>query len=71
MDCRYRSLWIAFFFGRYRGLPEELSGVVVADLAPQSPASAVLRTEDILLSLDGCPISNEGTVTLSNQVLQA
>lgn len=47
------------------GLPDDLSGVAVSYLDPFGAGTGVLRTGDVLLSIDGHGIRNDGTVMLA------
>ncbi len=38
------------------------AGVLIRSVNPTSAAASVLRPDDVLLSFDGTPISNDGTV---------
>jgi hypothetical protein len=49
-------------YRRERGLPEGRSGVVVDLVAPGSTTFGVLQTGDVLLSVDGQVVANDGTV---------
>jgi S1-C subfamily serine protease len=49
-------------YRRERRLPEGRSGVVVELVAPGSTADGVLRKGDVLLSIDGQMVANDGTV---------
>jgi S1-C subfamily serine protease len=49
-------------YRRERGLPEGKSGVVVDLVAPGGTADGVLRKGDVLLSIDGRAVANDGTV---------
>jgi S1-C subfamily serine protease len=49
-------------YRRERALPEGRSGVVVDLVAPGSTAYGVLRKGDVLLSVDGKAVANDGTV---------
>lgn len=40
----------------------ELSGVMVKDVAPTSPARGVLLPGDVILEIDGIPVANDGKV---------
>mmetsp|Transcript_116100 Transcript_116100/g.248348 ORF Transcript_116100/g.248348 Transcript_116100/m.248348 type:complete len:511 (-) Transcript_116100:97-1629(-) len=44
------------------GLAEKEKGVLVSRVAPTAAAAKVLQTNDVLLSFDGEPIGNDGTV---------
>ncbi len=46
---------------RFR-MPEGSTGVLVNHILPFSPAADRLRPEDIVLAIDGHPVSNDGTV---------
>lgn len=47
-------------------IPQGLTGVVINKIIPVSPASKVVRAGDILHSIDGCIIANNGTVHFRN-----
>jgi hypothetical protein len=49
-------------YRRERGLPEGRSGVVVDLVTPGSTADGVLREVDVLLTVDGQTVANDGTV---------
>jgi hypothetical protein len=53
-------------YRRERGLPEGQSGVVVDRVAPGGTADGVLREGDVLLSIEGQPIANDGTIRLGD-----
>jgi S1-C subfamily serine protease len=53
-------------YRRERGLPEGQSGVVVDRVAPGGTADGVLRAGDVLLSIEGQPIANDGTIRLGD-----
>jgi S1-C subfamily serine protease len=53
-------------YRRERGLPEGRSGVVVDRVAPGGTADGVLRPGDVLLSIEGQPIANDGTIRLGD-----
>lgn len=46
---------------KYR-LSEDQTGVLVVMVSPHSPAVDVIQAEDVLLSIDGYPIADDGTV---------
>lgn len=50
------------------GMNTEQSGVRVFDIAPLSNAAKILRENDILLSIDGHPIGNDGTIVLQDGI---
>jgi S1-C subfamily serine protease len=47
---------------RYYGMPETEGGVVVTHVAPFSSADGLLQEGDVILALDGVPVSADGTV---------
>ncbi len=49
---------------RKAGLPDGLSGVRVYRVYPGSSADGLLRPGDIMLSIEGSPIANDGTVAV-------
>ncbi len=53
-------------YRRERGLPRDRSGVVVDRVAPGGTADGVLKTGDVLLSVGGHPIANDGTIRLGD-----
>jgi S1-C subfamily serine protease len=53
-------------YRRERGLPAGLSGVVVDRVAPDGTADGVLRPGDVLLSIEGQPVANDGTIRLGD-----
>ncbi len=50
------------------GIDEEQQGVLVTDVAYQSPASTVLEVGDVILSIDGHPIAGDGTVEIESGI---
>ena len=44
------------------GMKNEQSGVMVIDILIDSPARNILTVDDIVLSIDGVPVANDGTV---------
>ena len=44
------------------GMTEEQNGVLVNRIYPGSPAGGILKSEDIILSIDGKGIENDGTI---------
>ena len=50
------------------GMEKKQSGVRVFDIAPLSNAAKVLQENDILLSIDGHPIGNDGTIVLQDGI---
>ena len=55
---------------RRAGMAADETGVQVDFVHPASPAMGVLRRGDVLLSLDGEPIANDGTFAWGDQRLQ-
>jgi S1-C subfamily serine protease len=53
-------------YRRERGLPAGLSGVVVDRVAPGGTADGVLVPGDVLLSIEGQPVANDGTIRLGD-----
>nr|GMC76307.1 protease Do-like 10, mitochondrial [Ipomoea batatas] len=51
----------------YFQMGPELTGVLVSKINPLSDAYKVLRKDDIILSFDGIPIANDGTVHFRNR----
>lgn len=47
-------------------VPKGESGVLVKSVAPTSDAARVLKKGDVVIALDGIPLSNSGTVPLSS-----
>ena len=47
---------------RYYGLSDSVGGVVVTRVVPYSSADGVLQEGDVILELDGTPLSSDGTV---------
>src|SRR5690606_19982434 len=47
------------------GLQPEQSGVLVIKVFENSPASGVLRENDVVLSIDGFDVAGDSTITLS------
>jgi S1-C subfamily serine protease len=58
---RWQRLEAADLRRKY-GLPPSATGVLVLDTMAGSAAAGVLRAGDILLSIDGKPIGNDGTI---------
>lgn len=50
------------------GIGEQQTGVLIVELAYDSPASEVLRTGDVILEIDGQPIAGDGTIELQRGV---
>jgi S1-C subfamily serine protease len=48
----------------YYGMGEHHSGILVHKIAPSSPARGVLQPDDVILSVDGRAVANDGTVVL-------
>lgn len=48
------------------GLPDVSGGVVVIQVDPFGPAAGILRAGDVLLSIDGHPIAEDGSVRIDN-----
>lgn len=44
------------------GMKPDQSGVMVIDILVDSPARSILTVDDIVLSIDGVPVANDGTV---------
>jgi S1-C subfamily serine protease len=53
-------------YRRERSLPPGRSGVVVDSVAPGGTADGVLRAGDVLLSIEGKPVANDGTIRLGD-----
>jgi S1-C subfamily serine protease len=53
-------------YRRERGLPPGRSGVVVDRVAPGGTADGVLKPGDVLLSVEGQAIANDGTIRLGD-----
>jgi S1-C subfamily serine protease len=53
-------------YRRERGLPAGRGGVVVDRVAPDGTADGVLRRGDVLLSVEGQPIADDGTIRLGD-----
>ncbi len=53
-------------YRRERGLPAGLSGVVIDRVAPGGTADGLLRKGDVLLSVEGQPIADDGTIRLGD-----
>nr|XP_043632535.1 protease Do-like 10, mitochondrial [Erigeron canadensis] len=51
----------------YFGMRPDLTGVLVSKINPLSNAYNVLKKDDIVLSFDGVPIANDGTVPFRNR----
>ncbi|CAH9072988.1 unnamed protein product [Cuscuta epithymum] len=52
---------------KYFQMDPECTGVLVSKINPLSDAYRVLRKDDIILSFDGVPIANDGTVIFRNR----
>jgi S1-C subfamily serine protease len=53
-------------YRRERGLPAGRSGVVIDRVAPGGTADGVLKPGDVLLSIEGRAIANDGTIRLGD-----
>jgi len=53
-------------YRRERGLPPSRSGVVVDRVAPGGTADGVLRPGDVILSIDGQDVADDGTVRMGD-----
>ena len=53
-------------YRRERGLPKDRSGVVVDRVAPGGTADGVLRVGDVLLSVQGHAVADDGTIRLGD-----
>ncbi|OIT36713.1 PREDICTED: protease Do-like 10, mitochondrial [Nicotiana attenuata] len=51
----------------YFQMQSKLTGVLVSRINPLSDASRVLKKDDIILSFDGVPVANDGTVPFRNR----
>ncbi len=51
-------------YRRERGLPAGRSGVVVDRVAPDGTTDGVLKPGDVLLSVEGRPVANDGTIAV-------
>jgi S1-C subfamily serine protease len=49
---------------RERGVPAEKSGVVIQGIAPRGTGDGLLEVGDVLMSVDGVPIADDGRVAL-------
>jgi S1-C subfamily serine protease len=49
---------------RERGIPAEKSGVVIQEVAPRGTADGLLEPGDVLMSVDGVPIADDGRIAL-------
>ena len=47
---------------RKYGMSEDQTGILVVDISPDSPAYGKIQQDDVLLSIDGHPIADDGTV---------
>ena len=54
-------------YRRERGLPTDAAGVVVDRVAPGGTADGVLQEGDVLLSVDGQTVANDGTIQLGRR----
>lgn len=59
----YQTIRNTAFSSRFM-LPQEQAGVMVTKMAWDSPASRVLQTGDVIISIDGRDIAGDGTVEL-------
>mmetsp|Transcript_10841 Transcript_10841/g.14090 ORF Transcript_10841/g.14090 Transcript_10841/m.14090 type:complete len:583 (-) Transcript_10841:193-1941(-) len=46
----------------YLGLPEGVTGVRITGVNPVSPAYSVVQKDDVLVSIDGIKVANDGTI---------
>jgi len=53
-------------YRRERGLPPGRGGVVIDRVAPDGTADGVLRKGDVLMSIEGQPIADDGTIRLGD-----
>jgi len=53
----------------YLGVPEGATGVVVLKALPYASCEGLLRRNDVLHSIDGIPILDDGTIDLSGELL--
>ncbi|CAN4126694.1 unnamed protein product [Withania somnifera] len=51
----------------YFQMLSKLTGVLISRINPLSDAARVLKKDDIILSFDGVPVANEGTVPCRNR----
>lgn len=52
---------------RFYGMEEEQSGVLVTDVAFCSPLQGKVEVGDIILSIDGVEVANDGTISFSDE----
>ncbi|OHD67347.1 MAG: hypothetical protein A2W19_00060 [Spirochaetes bacterium RBG_16_49_21] len=53
-------------YRRYLGMKDDQSGVLVSFVIPGSGADAHLKESDVILSIDGVPIANDGSIQFGN-----
>ncbi len=46
----------------YYKMPDDVSGILVYDILPESPIKDIVKIGDVITSIDGVPIANDGTV---------
>ncbi len=51
------------------GIENDGHGVMVADVEPAGPAGSVLKTGDVLLSIDGKPVLNNGLINVDGELV--
>lgn len=49
-------------FKRSAGMTPDMTGMRIYRIAPGSPADGVLKTNDVLLAIEGAPVADDGTV---------
>lgn len=47
---------------RHCGMTDDESGILLTSLAPMAPAAAVLQKQDVILSVDGIKVANDGSI---------
>ncbi len=50
-------------YRRYLGMKDDQSGVLVTSVIPSSGAEGTVRPGDVILSIDGVPIANDGSIS--------
>src|SRR5881394_1425223 len=55
---------------RYFGLPDDDRGVLVSSVIPGGPSDGILRSGDVLLSIDGHPIASDANVEMDGERAQ-
>ncbi len=67
LAVQYRAYCLNRTFRKLMGLPDGMTGVVVAKLFPGMPAYKKLKVMDIILTIGGKDISNDGFIILDGR----